>query len=224
MSGTQIYSLPEEEELKSLCFFPSLPRVRIRRHYEADTERKATICTKKSYGHTSLSPGVFTIFCPHGLLYSLCTNNMVASQSCFLTGICYGFQAMRFHESPNIPFQLSMRGFIKVTKHNNKTFTHPVVFFPAPDTIVYDIGCNLHNYCLNREPQFFKFARFYVDKFHWRNHTGKSQSCIHTIHTITDCIKYFHRMQLGIQSCYISYTGINEQPSCRTVKCSPEKN
>lgn len=58
--------LPEEDEIKSLCFFPSLPRIRIRRCYEADTDRKAVICTKKSTAHPSLTPGIFTLFCPHG--------------------------------------------------------------------------------------------------------------------------------------------------------------
>ena len=42
----------------------------------------------------------------------------------------------------------------------------------GPAQVIYDNGCNLHNYCLNREPNFFKKTRFYVDKFHWRNHTG----------------------------------------------------
>ena len=75
LTGIKTYSLSQEDELKNLCFFPSLPQVHIQRHYEADAERKTTNCTKKSYGHPSLSPGVFTIFCPHGLLYSSCTNH-----------------------------------------------------------------------------------------------------------------------------------------------------
>ena len=44
--------------------------------------------------------------------------------------------------------------------------------FVVPATIVYDNCCNLHNYCLNREPDFFKKAKFLVDRFHWSNHTG----------------------------------------------------
>ena len=67
MTGSEVYSLPEEEQLRSLCYFPSLPRVRIRRCFEADTDRKTVVCTKKSSGHPSLLPGIFTIFCPHGL-------------------------------------------------------------------------------------------------------------------------------------------------------------
>ena len=58
-----VMHLPEEHELKSLCF---LPRVRIRRCYEADSDSKAPSCTKKSTAHPSLTPGIFTLFCPHG--------------------------------------------------------------------------------------------------------------------------------------------------------------
>lgn len=64
--ASDVMYLPEEHELKSLCFFPTLPRVRIRRCYEADTGSKAPICTKKSTAHPSLTPGIFTLFCPHG--------------------------------------------------------------------------------------------------------------------------------------------------------------
>lgn len=52
---------------KSLSYFPNLPRVRVRRSYEADKNTKERICTKKSSGHPSLLPGIFTIFCQHGM-------------------------------------------------------------------------------------------------------------------------------------------------------------
>ena len=105
-------SLQEQEELQSLCFFPTLPRVRSRRFYEADTDRKASIYTKKNSGHPSLLPGVFTLFCHHGMLhyahswlkYSAYVYTLL--QLYFFTGICYGFQAMRLHESPNTPFTI----------------------------------------------------------------------------------------------------------------------
>lgn len=42
----------------------------------------------------------------------------------------------------------------------------------APKVIIYDNGCNLHNYCLNREPTHFKESWFLVDRLHWANHTG----------------------------------------------------
>lgn len=66
--ASHMIHLPEENELKSLWFFPMLPCVRIRRCYEADSDCKAPICTKKSTGHPLLTPGIFTLFCPHGKL------------------------------------------------------------------------------------------------------------------------------------------------------------
>ena len=44
--------------------------------------------------------------------------------------------------------------------------------FIAPSVAIYDNGCNLHNYSLNREPNFFKRTWFLVDRFHWPNHCG----------------------------------------------------
>ena len=37
---------------------------------------------------------------------------------------------------------------------------------------MYDNSCNLHDYCLNRDPGFFKNTKFFVDRFHWVNHKG----------------------------------------------------
>lgn len=51
-----------------LTFFPSLPQIRHRRQYEADVERKVQLCNKKYSKHPSLTPGIFTLFCPHGEL------------------------------------------------------------------------------------------------------------------------------------------------------------
>ena len=66
-SASHLVNLPEENELKSLCFFPKLLRVRVRRCYDADSDRKVVICTKRSTGHPTLTPGIFTMYCPHGL-------------------------------------------------------------------------------------------------------------------------------------------------------------
>ena len=43
----------------------------------------------------------------------------------------------------------------------------------APEFCVYDNACNLHDYCLNRQPSFFANTKFLVDRLHWKNHTGK---------------------------------------------------
>ena len=52
----------------TLSFFPSLPRIRNRRHYEADVDKKSKVqlCKKGYNAHPSLTPGIFTLFCPHG--------------------------------------------------------------------------------------------------------------------------------------------------------------
>ena len=50
---------------ESLGYFPSLPVVRRRKIYGADSI-KGKICTKKSYGHPVLLPGIFTMYCKHG--------------------------------------------------------------------------------------------------------------------------------------------------------------
>ena len=48
-----------------------------------------------------------------------------------------------------------------------------VILIAAPRVIVYDNACNLHTYCLNRDPVFFKHSRFLIDRLHWRDHTGE---------------------------------------------------
>lgn len=64
---------------------------------------------------------------------------------------------MSSHESPRHPFEI-FRSRFKV----------------APKLIIYDNACKLHQYCLNREPAFFKHTQFAVDRFHWRGHVGCS--------------------------------------------------
>ena len=56
------------EHDEQLSFFPTLPKCRERGCFELDrqTQIKEDICTKKSHGHPTLTPGIFTIYCPHG--------------------------------------------------------------------------------------------------------------------------------------------------------------
>ncbi|XP_053402535.1 uncharacterized protein LOC123544018 isoform X2 [Mercenaria mercenaria] len=126
---------PDDE----LSFFPSLLKYRNRGHFEKDVSRvkRNEQCSKKYAGHPSLLPGVFTLFCPHG--------------------ICYGFQVMASNESPNVPFTILRTRFKQ-----------------APRRVIYDNACKLQEYCLNRDPLFFKDTEFYVDRLHWDNHTSCS--------------------------------------------------
>ena len=66
---------PKQPE-QSIRFFPSLPSIRKRKLYSADKSSRGSICTKKSYGHPSLLPGVFTLFCKHGRRYNYINNTI----------------------------------------------------------------------------------------------------------------------------------------------------
>ena len=57
----------------SFGYFPQLPRLRNRKNYVADRSH-SSVCNKKSSRHPSLLPGIFTLYCEHGisfLLYSI---------------------------------------------------------------------------------------------------------------------------------------------------------
>jgi hypothetical protein len=41
-----------------------------------------------------------------------------------------------------------------------------------PEVLVYDFGCAVLDYCLNRLPDWFKDMMAVVDKFHWSNHNS----------------------------------------------------
>jgi hypothetical protein len=40
----------------------------------------------------------------------------------------------------------------------------------APQLVIYDNACNLHRYCVAREPGFFCRTKFFSDRFHFKNH------------------------------------------------------
>ena len=73
-----------------LSFSPSLPLCIGKATYRADLLLKkpapSDFCRKDFNGHPSLLPGIFTVFCHHG--------------------VCYGFQVMETCESPRHPFQI----------------------------------------------------------------------------------------------------------------------
>ena len=80
-------------------FFPALPLVRGAGKYDADKKSPPTdvdSCRKASYGHPHLTPGIFTIYCPHG--------------------VCCGFEVMRKCESPQHPFTIFTTRFLQPPK------------------------------------------------------------------------------------------------------------
>lgn len=56
-----------ESVIQELSYFPTLPKIRVRGGYETDKQSHSKLpgCTKKSSGHPSLLPGIFTLYCPH---------------------------------------------------------------------------------------------------------------------------------------------------------------
>ena len=79
--------LPVQEN--PLSFFPSLPLLTGNANYASDkttSKRASDDCRKYASHHPNLTPGIFTIFCSHG--------------------ICYRYQVMDSHESPRHPFKI----------------------------------------------------------------------------------------------------------------------
>ncbi|XP_069109578.1 uncharacterized protein [Argopecten irradians] len=68
-------------------------------------------------------------------------------------GNCYGYSIMDSVESPDMAFTVLLTRFET-----------------APNFVIYDNACGLHNYCLNREPYHFRNTWFLVDRLHYRSH------------------------------------------------------
>lgn len=70
-------------------------------------------------------------------------------------------------------------GFIVLHKPESlRIITHTLLtrFEIMPEIILYDNGCNLNEYILNRYPNEFKNTRFLVDGFHFNSHVNCSPS------------------------------------------------
>ena len=74
---------------------------------------------------------------------------------CHKCGVCRHFTVMQRAESPFYLF--------------HPLYTRCVV---APTVLCFDNACNGHAFNLNREPEFFKFTRMYVDESHFRGHSN----------------------------------------------------
>ena len=72
---------------------------------------------------------------------------------CPYHGHCYGFHLIDGGEGRKDPFSA-------IFKYMEE----------APQEIFYDFACKLQEYCLNREPEFFRSVRFWHDLFHAINH------------------------------------------------------
>ena len=75
-----------------MSFFPNNPKIRSVRDYDdAPAGGKEETCTKHVQKSKRFTPGLFSVFCPHG--------------------IALGFEAMRTFESPRIPFKIFYERF-----------------------------------------------------------------------------------------------------------------
>ena len=72
---------------------------------------------------------------------------------CSIYGHCYGFHLIAGGEGRKHPFS-------SLVEYSS---TAPAEFF-------YDFACQLSEYCLNREPQYFLNTRFWHDLFHGITH------------------------------------------------------
>ena len=72
---------------------------------------------------------------------------------CPYHGHCYGFHLIDGGEGRKDPFAAMFKYMEE-----------------APEEVYYDFACGLQEYCLNREPDFFKSVRFWHDLFHALNH------------------------------------------------------
>ena len=92
-SHSNTYPPPREEPLG---FFPVIPRLHGDATYKVDgvvSDSDKDTCRKNSYGHPNLSPGIFTVYCKHG--------------------VCYGFEILQMCEFPRNPFQIFKSCFLQ---------------------------------------------------------------------------------------------------------------
>ena len=85
-------TFPSPPADSELTYFPNLPMVCGVPVYSADQsshrqkQEDQDACRKYSSNHPTLTPGIFAIYCPHG--------------------VCCGFKVMKTHESPKHPLDL----------------------------------------------------------------------------------------------------------------------
>ena len=106
---------------------------------------------------------------------------------CPIHGHCYGMHLIAGGEGRKDPFA-------SLYKHIEK----------APDHIFYDFACQLSEYCLNRDPEFFKNTRFWHDLFHSIGHVcginfksgriegleGINTEICEQVNAFLQCVKY----------------------------------
>ena len=120
-------------------------------------------------------------------MYPLVTMDICFCFFCPIHGHCYGFHFDNCREGRKDPFSV-MYKYMET----------------PPEKIFYDFACGLHEYCLNREPDFFKNTCFGHDIFHFINHTcginfksgrvlgleGINSEICEQVNSYLQCVKY----------------------------------
>jgi hypothetical protein len=88
----------------------------------------------------------------------------------------YGFHFFNTFEGRNDMFSAIYTRYKNVVYRTVCMLTVVSRFPEAPEVVVHDFACSLADYCMSREPMYFKDTLFIVDSFHARNHKACTQS------------------------------------------------
>ena len=123
-----------------LSYYPNHPKKKILRKYVVNHTKDRELCQKPENSSKTHASGVFSFGC-------LCPK-----------AITMGFELMKQPESPHNIFRFLMtRDFLQ----NDG---------PYLEGVIYDNGCTLSKYILNREAKQFQWMRTMVDGMHWNGH------------------------------------------------------
>ena len=102
------------------------------RDHDAHYAKGAGTCSKHPSAHPTLLPGIFTVFCPHGVCLG---SSLLATVS----ESCSRFHLMHNLESPETPFSVF---FSRLPKGASPLLCLPFTIRAAPLVMVYDNGCH----------------------------------------------------------------------------------
>ena len=125
-----------------LSFYPNHQKKQILKKYIVNQIKDRELCQKPENRSKTQASGVFSVGC-------LCSK-----------AITMGFELMKNAESPHNPFRFLMTQDLQLNPLEPNYLKG----------VVYDNGCNLSKYILNREARKFQWLRVMVDGMHWSGH------------------------------------------------------
>jgi hypothetical protein len=114
------------------------------------------LCEKHFIRHNNKTAGIFSFFCPHGICYGTSVLLFLPTWVVFLMTVYVGRIGMHI-----------------IPQAEGRRDPHAALFLfmeKCPDILVYDFACQLSDYCLSREPGFYRSCCFCIDKFHCTGH------------------------------------------------------